>query len=96
MLRALLAEVGKHHLDRVECVGRIEVECIENIVDAVGSERYAHTRHARHSEYAGKIVISAAAGDCAYCNITSLYLDYCSGIVIEAACERHIEVELGI
>jgi hypothetical protein len=48
---------------------RIEVAFCKYVVDTVCSERYTHTRYARHAEDAREVIVTATT-----CDTTDLYV----------------------
>ena len=57
--RLLLTEVDKEQLGGCRSLLWIEIESVEHIVDAVGTEADAHAGEARHAEDAREVVVAA-------------------------------------
>ena len=64
---------------------------IQHIVDAVGTERKAHTRHARQSENTRQIVVTSAARYAAHLHAYGFHFQYRTGVVVQPASQRQIE-----
>ena len=92
-LTLVLAKVDKHHLGRLHRLLGIEIELVEHIEDAVGSERDAYPRHTRQAEYAREVVVTAATRDAAYLHVERLDFEYGAGIVVEATGQSQIDFE---
>ena len=89
----LLAEVDEEHLRGCGDSFGIEVELIQDIVDAVCAKANPHSTQAWHAEDAGQVVIAATACDAAYLDIEGLHLEDAAGIVVEAAGKGEVELE---
>ena len=77
------AEVDKHHLCAACCTLGIEVELVEHVVDAVGTEGDAYARHAGHAEDTRQVIVTATTRDTAYLHVECLDLEDGTGVVVE-------------
>ena len=87
------AEIDEEQFDARIGVGRIELELVEHVVDAVGTEGDAHTGKTGETEDAGKVVVTTTAGDAADLDIEGFDFEDAAGVVVEAAGEGEIEFE---
>ena len=69
------------------------VQTLEHVVDAVGTEAYAHAGHVRKSEDTGEVVVAPAAADAADGEVEGLDLEDCPGVIIEAAGKREVDLD---
>ena len=87
------AEVDEEQFDARIGVGRVELELVEHVVDAVGTEGDAHTGKTGKTEDAGKVVVTTTAGDAADLDIEGFDFEDAAGVVVEAAGEGEVEFE---
>ena len=92
--RFTLAEIDEEQAHAAGSVGRIKVEAIEHIVDAVCAEGDAHAAKARHAEDAREVVVAAAARDAADGVVEGFHLENATRVVVQAAGEREVELNL--
>ena len=89
-----LAEVDEQQACTADAVLRIEVQLVEHVVDAVGTEGDAYARQSWHAEDARQVVVASTARDGAYLHVEGLDLEDGAGVVVQSAGQREVELQL--